>query len=299
MQSLKGYRAKVRSLSFSPDGACLASCGGKGENVSLWALPKGKRTYLKGHRQALARVRFGPDGRLLSCDQFVSSRVWERDLAGPWTSRTIREYLADFVGGTGLVCLQHEFRSSTYSLRYTDGRSDAPTRPDVTFPVSRGVALFAGSPTGPSVALPCFDYLNGNARNGRGTVRLVRPDQAEPVVERLIAAIPYAVCFSPDGATVAVGTTKSLQRFDVATGDELPALKGHTRMVTGLAYLPDGRLLSCSTDGTARTWDHDSAKCLTSHDWQLGELTAVAVAADGMRAAAGSDNGEILIWDLD
>lgn len=294
MQTLKGYRAKVRSLSFSPDGAWLASCGGKGTTVSLWALPKGKRAYLKGHQAALVRARFGPDGRLLSCDQYISSRVWERELAGPWTSRVIREYLADFVNGTGLVSLLHDFRTSTYSLRYTDGRSDRSTRPDVTFPADRIAALLAGSPTGPAVVLPCYDY-----QKGRGTVRLVRPDQAEPVVERAIAAIPYAVCFSPDGATVAVGTTKSLQRFDVATGDELPALKGHTRMVTGLAYLPDGRLLSCSTDGTARTWDHASAKCLVTRDWQMGELTAVAVAADGMRAAAGSDNGEILIWDLD
>jgi WD40 repeat protein len=73
--------------------------------------------------------------------------------------------------------------------------------------------------------------------------------------------------------------------------------KGHTRVVMGLVYLSDGRLLSCSTDGSVKTWD--SGKCVDTRDWGIGPLHALAVAKDGMRAACGSEDGTIFVWDLD
>src|SRR5262245_49974389 len=100
MQTLKGHRGKIRSLSFSPDGSLLASCGGKGTAVSLWRLPKGKRSYLKGHRSPVWQVRFAPQGQvLLSCEEWGASALWSPDASGNWTPRTIHGSLVTVLAG--------------------------------------------------------------------------------------------------------------------------------------------------------------------------------------------------------
>ena len=34
-------------------------------------------------------------------------------------------------------------------------------------------------------------------------------------------------------------------------------------------------------------------------EWKIGKLRCVAVAPDGLRMAAGSDRGKVVIWDVD
>ena len=40
-------------------------------------------------------------------------------------------------------------------------------------------------------------------------------------------------------------------------------------------------------------------RLLRAHDWGLGRVHAMAVAPDGMTAAAAGQDHRILIWDLD
>lgn len=113
-----------------------------------------------------------------------------------------------------------------------------------------------------------------------------------------------ALAVSRDGGFLAVGTGylhSDIWLWDVQTGKSLGQLEGHAHWVSALEFSSDGeRLISASTDQTARVWD------LTDNEFaQLslirgneGELYTVALADDRI-LATGSKDGWIRFFDLE
>jgi WD40 repeat protein len=46
-------------------------------------------------------------------------------------------------------------------------------------------------------------------------------------------------------------------------------------------------------------WDVAGGCERAAYSWRIGRLLSLAVAPDGMTAAAGGDDGTIVIWDLE
>lgn len=60
------------------------------------------------------------------------------------------------------------------------------------------------------------------------------------------------------GGAIATGSDDTTVRlFSLETGDQWQQLDGHGDLVSALAQLPDGRLVSTSADGTGRVWNLD------------------------------------------
>lgn len=91
-----------------------------------------------------------------------------------------------------------------------------------------------------------------------------------------------------DGNRIGVSSNKAMiEVWNLATGQRLRSLKGHTQWVTALAISPDGRTLaSGSLDGTINIWNLQSG--VLQATLFADDVTVLAFSPDGSTLASGS-----------
>jgi WD40 repeat protein len=133
-----------------------------------------------------------------------------------------------------------------------------------------------------------------------GTARLWDAASGEEQHTLLTGAPVFDVAFSPDERfVVAGGDYGTVTVFDAATAERVGILEGHNRnhLVFGLAFVPDGRLVTAGLDGTARVWDVESGNELVVFRGHGAPVNRVAVSPDGTRVATVGDDAAARLWD--
>ena len=129
----------------------------------------------------------------------------------------------------------------------------------------------------------------------RGLFSLKNKYQRTPTVR---TSQVTSVAFSPDGSTLAIGDSKTVQLWDGETGKHLRTLAGHAGVVLSTAFDPAGRLLaSGSSDNTVRLWDAVTGKHLRVLTGHTDLVWSIAFSPDGRTLASTGDDEIIQLWD--
>jgi WD40 repeat protein len=108
------------------------------------------------------------------------------------------------------------------------------------------------------------------------------------------------LAYHPNGGQFVSARGTKLSVFDSGTWTEVATLRQPQKHFQAGAFTPDGRrFLTASNEETVKCWDTATWTLVREYAWQIGGLASVAVAPDGMTAAAGGEKKKVVVWDLD
>jgi WD40 repeat protein/pimeloyl-ACP methyl ester carboxylesterase len=107
------------------------------------------------------------------------------------------------------------------------------------------------------------------------------------------------ISFSPNGKILATNEKNNVKLWNFK-GDPIQTLKGHTKKIFSIAFMPDGEaIVTTSRDNTVKIWSIDGK---VSMDLNTGDnnnrVYSVSISPDGKTIAAKIDK-KIKIWNLD
>jgi hypothetical protein len=118
------------------------------------------------------------------------------------------------------------------------------------------------------------------------------------VPRKEIGYVPRCLAFAPGSALLA-GAGERLGVHDL-TANRWVLFNRSGPPVSATAFAVGGRrLLAGNTAGGAELWDVTAGRLLRAFDWGRGPVTAVAISREGDTCAAGTETGEVIVWDLD
>ncbi len=280
-----GHTNAVSSLSFSPDGALLASASWD-HTIRLWQADGQLLQIIKGHEAPIHSVVFSPDGTLLaSASEDFTIRLWNVADGTLLQTLTGHSQLARAVAfspdGQTLVSGSDDGSIKFWNL-------DGSLRGTVEGHGGGRVLALSFSPDGQRIV----------SGGGDATVRLWTIDGQPLAVLAGHNKAVYGVAFHPDGNLIVSGSEDRTARLWSANGQTIDVLEGHRTVVDAVAFSPDGQqIATASHDRTLKLWKLDGQLTVTLEGHE-NEVLALAFSIDSqLLASAGADN-TVRLWKL-
>jgi WD40 repeat protein len=306
---------RVGALAFSPDGNMLLV--GLSNRLLVWDVPGGRERFSLPCDRPVWEVAVAANGSALVAAG--NDRVWfwgglpEAPRPPDITSEGARppsvalapdgSALAFGADGLGVEVL----RRPAGQLGWKGGR--AAPRPQRCWQ-GDWVSNMTFAPDGTALAAAVHD--EDWSVEARWSVRLWDAGAGRPL-SRTFPSQRQLRClvFAPDGGTLAVGAGGTDDRvnpgpgevelWDVRAGARMATLGPHTGVVTGVAFLPDGRrLLSADLiGGQVRLWDVTAGREDAVFEWHQHPLAEFALSPDGRWLATGDNGGFVRLWPVE
>lgn len=284
-----GSGKPIYGMSFSPAGTHLASSS-LDETVRLWDLSTG-RNRIVSHGTSYF-VAFSPtEDRLL----------YEASGLTLLPAHSESPALLD-PPAFGWAVFSHDGRHVVASEGPRLHFHDADTgrrRSTATVDNVDQLILMAASADGRFVAARGLVAGTGHLAPDDPVLLLELPSGRE--VARLnVSARVGSLAISSDSRLLAGAVSTALIVWEIPTGKVVFRDQPDRRHFNGVAFTPDGRWLAAAHgDNCVRLYATNAPAVRETLDLEIGPIVSVCVAPDGMRAAAGSKKGKIVVWDID
>jgi len=224
---VRAHEADVTALDAGPDG--LAAVGLKNGVIEVMQISTGEVVCrLEGHAGPVSDLAFSHGGHLLaSAVSGETARLW-----------------------------------STESWNRVDWVGDGVWPPPSASP-SRSRASLCWGPEDALLAVETMTQVERGDTVGLAHRARVWAVEEGRLVREFPSDGPYGMAFSEDGSTVFFGTYGGeIRGWSLDSGEPTVSLRGHTWGVSSIEFMPGGRLLTASDDGTVKIWLTDPYECL-------------------------------------
>jgi eukaryotic-like serine/threonine-protein kinase len=288
MHRLIGHEDALVATVFDSSGARIASAGQADKTVQVWDAASGRRLHVFAeHRWPVDDCAFSPDGsQVLAYDRDNQVHVW--DLASgecvqtmPLHVQRVRDVAFSPVAPRLAVASR---RGESSELLIYDYQTQTLVKRIPAFETTIGSLAFSAD----------------GSRLAAGEVRrAIRVWQVEPELHLLATlAGPVAdkcrVVFDASGERVAAEAYDGTIRiWELARGETVAILRGHSRPVYQLAFSPDGKQLAAGVGGNeVCIWDLTTEQ--GSRVYQVGRAAVndLAVCPNGRFLAAAFADGK-------
>ena len=253
----------ANEVGFSGDGRMLATLGGMGQ-ISLWDAASG------GKLRDLTSSPLGNLGALGTPGSLGN-------LGAMGNIKNMGK-----LGAKGALAQMPSMADITATMTNVMGAMSAGT-------MGRTVTSLAFSPDGQMLATggveskSNFDQiaLMSAATSQKGQKKNSKPPDPQELMKNIkVEAIGQVVL------------------WDIASGSEIGALKGHGKGVTQVAFSRDGRFLaSASTDNTIKIWDLPARREVRTLLGHTANIESMDFSPDGRLLASASEDGGTFLWD--
>lgn len=304
LQAKTKWPLDVLAVSGGHVAAAASSFDARG-GADVWDVATGTNVFTHSHPlQRVTSLAFSPDAKRLYLgaeqgiavlDSATGASVGHLPLAA-WFPK-----LAMSCGGTRLLVTTTDDIAHGHITCFGIDRSGrfrtVWSVPPRTFVLYDNPAF---SPDEDRVAVAMHDGTRDRARNN---VQLRDAKTGVVMAEVAFGASDplEQIVFSADGSlALARCVGRVVKVFDAATGKPAGELVHPGRpFVTGMAVHPDGTLACSRNNGTVCLWNLERRELLRTLDWKIGKLVSVAFSHDASIGAAGSERGEVVVWDVD
>jgi len=243
--SLSGHADEVNALAFVPDGEALVS-GCEDGTIKKWDLQSGQVALSIDHQKPVYSMAVSPDGQLLiSAGDDKQLRIWRMATGASAATRP------GYSGWRTDVVFSSDGKFFAYGVDETG--VDVHVIEPKDFTVLRKLSG-RGSTLGP-LALSADDTLL--AAGYEDEIDVWEVESGKLISRMEDASSVHSLVFTRDGRLCISGHHgRSIKMWDVASGQLVRTLTGHTNSVYALAVSPDGKqLASGDFNGQIRLWE--------------------------------------------
>jgi hypothetical protein len=297
-----GRKIAVDHLTFAPDGRSLAAVGGS--VIHLWREIADGSVAAPLTGPGATYVRFTADGRWLFTGGRELSRVDPATGADAilWLWGGYPTSFDTSPAAPHVLVAQGRYADGEHRTRMALWRADDLSAAGQLW--EREMTGFTHLPVrffGPD-QFARVEYLFRSDEKSAYRAAVHDADTGELLeAVRFAFPFPYEWLAPPDGSRLAVRGTYQIDVFRLNEPGAAPLRLSNDsrRHFTGLAFHPSGRYLAAaSNDETVKLYDTTTGE-VRAFTWKLGRLRSIAFSADGTLAAAGTDKGQVVVWDVD